>query len=266
LFKRFLAVALLAVVLTVTASGAGDILQQLGVSRQQATESVVTAFINGSVNYSLVRDRFKAATPQVRAALVEQVLTWTKAYVNSPQFEKDYATYRAATKPEKEEISSKSVDEELKARRAQRAAEQAEARKSLAEIPAEYRKQAEEAMKAAEEAQKAMDTPEMREQERQMILAERQDAQTNYQDALQRWEEEYPADPKAFVPRRLQEFLDETADVDFSAKLVNRGGRMYFVSEEYQSKPGGWKLAFRAGKEATERARAFAEAWLAELQ
>ena len=38
-----------------------------------------------------------------------------------------------------------------------------------------------------------------------------------------------------------------------------------YSDEDYESKPGNWKLAYRAGREATGKARAFATAWLAEL-
>jgi hypothetical protein len=41
---------------------------------------------------------------------------------------------------------------------------------------------------------------------------------------------------------------------------------MVFADEKLEAKPAEWKLCFRAGKEATGAARAFAEGWLAELE
>ena len=78
------------------ASGAGDILQQLGVSSAEASKGVVSSLAWGDVNYAPVRKAFKAATPQARAAMVEQLLVWTKAYVASPQFAQQYATIGAS--------------------------------------------------------------------------------------------------------------------------------------------------------------------------
>jgi hypothetical protein len=40
---------------------------------------------------------------------------------------------------------------------------------------------------------------------------------------------------------------------------------MVFANAEYENKPGEWKLAFRAGKEATETSRTFANDWLKSL-
>lgn len=43
-------------------------------------------------------------------------------------------------------------------------------------------------------------------------------------------------------------------------------GKLRFVKPEYERKSSEWKLAYRAGKASTEKARAFAAAWLAELK
>ena len=54
----------------------------------------------------------------------------------------------------------------------------------------------------------------------------------------------------------------EQKDIDFNAKLNGTT----FVSPDYEAKSSNGKLAFRAGRETTERARAFAQRWLAELK
>ncbi len=72
-------------------------------------------------------------------------------------------------------------------------------------------------------------------------------------------------DPNAQLKRRLQAFLDTTADVDFAAKTTGSGSMRRFESEEYEAKPNEWKMCFRAGPEVTGAVRAFAEEWLAEL-
>jgi hypothetical protein len=85
-------------------------------------------------------------------------------------------------------------------------------------------------------------------------------------DALHERERRYPADPKAIVRLALQRFLDQTADVDFNAKLLAAGGKNVFADERYEAKSDLWKRAFRAGKEPTAAARTYAQAWLKELK
>lgn len=257
--KRLVGVVLC--VLSLSAVGAGDVLSELKISKKDAATEAIQSFAGGSVNTYRVRSVFKNASPAVRAALVEQTLLWTKAYVNSPQFAKDYAAYREQAKPQPPDESETTIDEELAKRRKEREDQLAEAKANIKEMPAEYRKAAEEGYKAGVEALKALDTPEFRKMEREGLEMERKQQQENYAQDLERWEEEYPADPKVLVKQRLEEFLDATEDVDFDAELNGRR----FKSAAYERKPSEWKLAYRAGKEPVEKARAFAEGWLKEM-
>jgi hypothetical protein len=72
-------------------------------------------------------------------------------------------------------------------------------------------------------------------------------------------------DPNVTLRRRLQEFLDVSADVDFAAATTGSGSGRRFVKEEYEAKSNQWKMCFRAGREATEAARAFAQEWMESL-
>ena len=81
----------------------------------------------------------------------------------------------------------------------------------------------------------------------------------------------FPADSRALVASRLKNFLDETKDVAFEATLVDAGpdGRpkkKVFADAALEAKSAQWKLCFRAGKPATDAARAFAQKWLTDLQ
>lgn len=76
---------------------------------------------------------------------------------------------------------------------------------------------------------------------------------------------ELDKDPRAQLKRRLQAFLDVTADVDYSAKTEGQGSYRRFVDEAYEAKPSEWKMCFRAGKATGEAVRAFATEWIAEL-
>jgi flagellar biosynthesis GTPase FlhF len=243
-----------------SAAGAGDVLSDLKISKKDAATEAVQSIAGGHVNTYRVRSVFKAASPAMRAALVEQTLIWTKAYVNSAQFAKDYAAYREQAKPQPPERTT-TVDEELAERRKERQEQLAEAKKNVAEMPAEYRKIAEDGYKAAVEAMKQMDTPEFRKMERDGIVMQRRQEDDNHEERLAEWEEQYPADPKELVKMRLEQFLEATEDVDFDATLNGRK----FADKQYERKPQEWKLAYRAGREPVEKARAFAEAWLKEM-
>jgi hypothetical protein len=255
-------IALTAVLgLTISVIGAGDVFQQLKVSKNDASREVISSLVNANVDTYRVREVFRKASPEMRAAMVEQTLIWTKSCVSSPQFQKDYAAYRLEMKPQPPERTT-TVDQELAARRKQRMDDMAEAKKAIAEMPKEYRASADEGYKAGVAAMKQMDAPEFRKIERDQIVQERQGEDQEYSERVGQWEEEYPADPKKLVKQRLQDFLRETASVDYAANLNGRR----FANAAYESKSSEWKLAYRAGKMPTEKARAFAQAWLAELR
>lgn len=258
--KRIVGAVLCAAVTLTGAAGAGDVLSDLKISKKDAAAEAVQSITGGQVNTWRVRSVFKAASPSMRAALVEQTLIWTKAYVNSAQFAKDYAAYREQARPQPPERTM-TVDQELAQRKKEREEQLAEAKKNVAEMPAEYRKAAEEGYKAAAASMKQLDTPEFRKIERQGLEMQRKQEDENHEEQLAEWEERYPADPKELVKARLEQFLEATEDVDFDAQLNGRK----FADKQYERKPQEWKLAYRAGKEPVEKARAFAEAWLKEL-
>ena len=92
-------------------------------------------------------------------------------------------------------------------------------------------------------------------------------AREYYNEQLAQWKEDFPASGKEMVKRRLREFLQESANVDFDAKLVRRDGKMRFANEQYESeKSDEWKKCYRAGRLPVEKARAVAKTWLAELK
>lgn len=92
-------------------------------------------------------------------------------------------------------------------------------------------------------------------------------AREYYNEQLAQWKQDFAPTGREMVRRRLRQFLEESADVDWEAKLVRCGGKMCFANEQYEDeKSGEWKVCYRAGREPVEKARAFAKAWLAELE
>lgn len=254
---------ILLLVVASAAFAAGNILRQLNVAPDDASSEIISAFAYGTPNYSRVAAAFKAAAPPVRAAMVEQVLTWTKAYVSSPQFAKDYSAWRDQQKPQAPSYE-RSVDQEMQEIRTKQAEDMEESRKQIAALPADIRKAGEEALQHAAQAMKDADTAANRKAQHTMLDAERNQAKQQYQQSLADFNAKYPKTPRDLVRTRIREFLEATANVDYAAKLVDSNGRKKFANTAYEAKPGDWKLAFRAGRETTEKARAFAAAWLAE--
>ena len=204
--KRVGIAVLLLSVMTWSVVGAGDVLQQLGYSKNDAMRDAVFSIAVGQFGMDDgAEKRLRAASPEMRAAMVEQGLIWLKAYTATPQFEKDYQAFRNDYKPE--EPGTEGSAEDIASAR-------------------EY-----------------------------------------YNEQLGEWKQNYPATGREMVRRRLREFLQESADVDFNAKLVRKGNKMRFANEQYEDeKSGDWKLCYRAGKAPVEKARAFTKAWLAELE
>jgi hypothetical protein len=99
-----------------------------------------------------------------------------------------------------------------------------------------------------------------------MLKAQRAEQVRQRDDALKAFDKTYPADARTLVAMRLRHFLDATQDVAYDAQLVDKNTKKVFANEGFEAKPAEWKMAFRAGKPATEAARAFAQKWLADLQ
>lgn len=78
----------------------------------------------------------------------------------------------------------------------------------------------------------------------------------------EQWEKTYPADPATVVKKRLQEYLQLVATVDFSAKLTTTGRKQTFVNPVYEKKSLKWKAIYRAGKEVNDVVTAFVKEWL----
>jgi hypothetical protein len=258
-WKTVAAGAAVVVVSAVGVQGAGDALSQLGIPLQRAKQDIVWSLQSGQVGVSEAKRAFKAAAPAARASLVEGTLSWAKAYTQTPEFAKAYAAARDEAKPAPPDHLT--VDAQVKADIAEQKEYLAQMKQELANAAdyakADYR----ETVRTAEARLKEMQTPAYREEVKSNV----EGGAEAYRDQMQQWNADYPADPKVQIRKRLGEFLTESANVDFNAKLVPQGRKMRFANEAYESKSGEWKMCFRAGKEATTAARNFASAWYKEL-
>ena len=142
----------------------------------------------------------------------------------------------------------------------------AEMKQNMAAMDAETRKAMEGVIREMRAQMEKMESGPQKEMLRQAAEASAAESKKRHEEELGEWQRRLPADPRVLIQRRIQEFLALSAGVDFAARLAPRGEHQVFVREDYEKMPPEWKLCFRAGKEATAAARAFAAAWLAELE
>jgi hypothetical protein len=256
--------ALLIGLLAAPAAAGADILSQLGITLDAAKEAVGSVITAGVYNPSLPAQAFKLMPAAARAQAATAGVAWLKAYVASPDFTRQYLQVRQSHKPQPDTYDLTPEQEVQKAEDEQKQ-QLEESKKAIAGLPAEQRKAMEEALKTAAEFAAKMNTPETRKIRLDAITADRAERAKAYESALAKWKQEYPDDPKPVVARRLREFLQLSADVDFNARLKTADGVSTFENPAYQAKPSQWKMCFRAGREATAAARAAVQAWLTEL-
>ncbi|MBL7697411.1 MAG: hypothetical protein JNK79_04615 [Chitinophagaceae bacterium] len=242
-----------------------DFMKQLGISKNAADEKITQSIIGGSLDaYGL--KNIKNVLAGDRGQITKDLLVYTKQHVASEAFKKEYETLRQNNKPKKDEVKTPA---EIKA-------EHIAAIKKMITTSQEGLKTANSTMKPIYENMLAEGKKQLAEAESpnnkyfttyeknypQMLKT----LEANHEALLKDWEKIYPAEPSQFIKRRLEEFLNETGDIDYSAEVVSKNGRKYFVRSEYENKGNRWKMAFRAGKEVVEPARAFVQQWIAEIK
>ena len=256
-------VALAVPAVALTASGA-DVLSQLGITIAAAKEAIGSVISAGVYNPGLPAQAFKLMPPAARAQAATAGVAWLKTYVASPDFKSQYLKARDVHKPQPPEWELTPAQEVQKADDDQKQ-QLEESKQAIAALPPAQRKAMEDALKNAAEMAAKMNTPELRKMRLDSINAKRADETKEYNEAVARWKQDYPDDPKPVVVKRLREFLQLSADVDFAARLKTTEGHSVFENPAYQAKSSQWKMCFRAGREATTAARAAVQAWLTEL-
>ena len=241
-----------------------DTFSDFGITPNRAKEAVFDSFISGSISLAGKADVFKAASPQARAGMVTAVATLGRTFIESADFEKRYADHREANGPDP--LPAQQTVEEIFSKQRKDWEEQvAGIRAQFSEITPAQQKTLEDGFN---EMRARFDTMEKEGRaELESSLKEQRTAQVRSREAaMAEFEKVIPADPRSLVASRLRKFLDLSKDVDYSARLVEKDKKMRFADPALESKPGDWKLCFRAGKAATDTARAFAQKWLSDLE
>lgn len=243
----------------------GDFLKQLGITKQEANEKISGSFLAGGLNYYGIRNLKNIVTSD-RAAIVKDLASYAKQYANSPEYIKQYMALKESNKPEQYKLET---PEEMRAnmiKLAKEAVQQTE--ESLRKAPAEMKSIFEKTLEAAKQNLKQAEDPNnkaMKAYSQNFAAAEKQ-MKESHESLLKQWEAKYPTNHLLYIKVRLQEFLQATKDVDFSAQLIEKNGIKYFVNPDYERKGNQWKMAFRAGKDAVETARALAQQWINEIK
>ncbi len=272
---QHLVAALVGSALCGTALIAQDVLATLDVRPNQAGIVVFEVLDSGRPYHEVGKAVFLKATSEARVALVNGALTWAKQYTESPEFAKRYATTRTQKEPRISGRRTWTAEEELNRRQAffeQRIANEKkalEAPPSPRQTPEQQqadRKRSEDLIKRTETELARYKDPVTRAELRKPYEIEDQ----RYKEEHAKWEQDYPADYRAAIARRLREFLTLSGSVDFGAKLVpckdSYQHHSCFADPAYEKKPDDWKRVYRAGKQPVDAARTFATNWVRELE
>jgi hypothetical protein len=252
-----------------TAQGA---LAQLGLT-EAAARNFVLGEIKSPAQYrradiAIAGTRaFLKLPPAARGPAATALFAWAKAYVNSPAFKTSYDSYRKGVVGDGRR-GGPTVDEIMKKELDDARAGLEEMKKNLAASglpPAEQEK----ILAAWKEAAAQASSPEFIDAKRKALETERAEASASEARVIAELEEKLPADPQRLFARRLREFLDLTADVDFSARTISLTGGpdgVEFLDKTDRQRHWMWQEAAIVGPEATAAARAAAEAWLKEVE
>ncbi len=245
---------------------AGDFWQLLGITRAQGTDNIKQSFLNNYLYYYGARNARNLAAGD-RVAVAKDLLTYSKQYLGSDGFRKEYALERKNAMPHDPQVVVR-TKEEL------RAAKIAESEKSLKETQESAKKLGPDMAKAMQPSidmyKKNIEDYKNPKSETidlyyQGELSNAEREKKRYEEDLARWKKNYPEDVKELIRMRLQRFLDISATVDFKAELKQVGTKKKFVKPEYEAKPSDWKQIYRAGKEVIDMARSFAQQWMEEM-
>ena len=260
---RFLT-ALLVSSLGAAAFAQADVIKQLGSNVTEAQDEIFSAFSSGTVYPSGTKSVFKTATDDGKAAMVRGVIAFARTFSTSADFNKRYAMYRENAKPSAPETAKTGADVRAEQKKSMQAA--IANMEALAIKMPQMKKDIDKQIAEMKDNLAKLDSDTkmaamMDEGMKQQNIAMAED----YKRRMAEWEKKYPADPKPMIVSRLKQFLDMSATVDFTAKVVpskNNPKTMVFANPAFEDKDSQWKMMYRAGKPAVDAARAAAQDWL----
>ncbi len=261
----------LAVALGTGAALAQGALAQLGLTEAAARKfvfeelSAPTSFGRRSEIGIAGTRAFYPLPPAVRGPAATALFAWARAYVSSPGFAKAYGDLRRSATPQEPLDEAPTVDAEAKAQLDAMLAGIEQMKQMAATLEPTERARV---LEMAREQEAQLRSPESAQAGRAILEAERAERSAGVSSAARDANQRYPADPRQLFARRLREFLEATADANFSARTISLTGGadgIEFVHPADRARSWLWQLAVIAGPEATTAARASADAWLKEI-
>jgi hypothetical protein len=242
-----------------------DFMKQLGISKTAADQKISNSILGGSIDAYGLKNARNIVIGN-RGQIAKDLLVYTKSYLTSPAFLKEYQTLKENNKPKKEVIKTPAeVKSEYIANIKKMIADSENGLKTAnSTMKPAYEKMVAEGKKQLKDAE-APNNAYLSTYEKnypQML----KDIDSRHESMIKEWESVFPADANLFIKRRLEEFLKVTSDIDYNAQLVVKNGKKVFVNSDYENKDSRWKMAFRAGKEVLEPSRAFVQQWLQEIK
>jgi predicted DNA-binding protein (UPF0278 family) len=250
---------------TVSYKMADDFFKQLGISQKEGDKKITGSILEGYMDAYGARNAKNIALGN-RSAVTKDLLNYTKKYVTATSFIKEYSVLKESKKPAKHKTQTPDEMQQQMIQDAKKAVSENEA--SLKKADPAFKKIFEDVLTESKKQLKAVEDPNNKQITNYRKNYEKlvKETETIYQQHIADWEKQYPANHLHFIKKRLEQFLLETKDIDFSAELASNNGKKYFIKKEYESKGGRWKMAFRAGKEVVIPAREFVEQWIAEIK
>jgi len=246
---------------------ADDVWTQLGITPKDGISNIHTSIQSGYLSYYGAKNAKDIAIGD-RTAVINQLVAQAKKYITSDEFKRRYENERKLRMPKEPQLFEISVDE-IRAKEKQRIEQAIKQTEANANHPnPKVKNGVPKALENLNAELKTVDDPNNKNVQREIKQLESWNnaAVAQYKTQLQKLDADYPPNPQDMIKKRLQQILDVTADVDYSAELKEAGQFKVFVNPLYEKKPKEWKLAFRAGKETTDAVRAIAQRWLLEIK
>lgn len=248
---------------------AKSLLQTIKLSEDDAKNTIFSDISSTSFYFPGTKE-LKSIALGERASQVEVVGKYVKNFTATEDFKKRYNEYRESRKPSPPE-KPKTMEELKKENKESLKKSLEEMKVTKASVPSDQQAMFDESIKYIEEQLKAIDDPNNTmyspEMDKYSQMGYEQQMEQHKKDIAE-WEAKYPINnPNPLIKIWLESFLEQSKDVDFSTQTaINERGKTQFVKQDYERKNNMWKLCYRAGKETTEAARKFAQAWLTELK
>lgn len=261
--RRYLLIASLFSLSFMTATYVADILKQLQIAEEDARSYIFDNFQDGTLNIPYSKALKNIAVGK-RAEAVNELGDYIRKYTESHDFINAYKEQRESARPQ----GPGNIKERLEKRLAEIERDITTAEADMKTASGDMKKLYEATIKMLKDEQKALKNPSDPNHRMYMENISEGESMDEEQDKqqLKNFEASYPATAKEMVKIRLREFLAKTADIDFNAQLVQKGGLKKFADPRLEAKDGDWKRCYRAGQETIDAARAYAQKWLSDLK